>query len=151
MSKTYRNEFVVRCTPEEAFDYLSDLRNEPEWNPDMCQSVEKVTDGPVGLGTRFNAKWKSSPMVEVEITHFERPLAWRAHAGGGLESNFAATVEPHPEGAKVVSELELVPHGFFKLLFPLFKMAFNKEARSAVDRMQKTLNERHGTAAQAAA
>lgn len=30
MRKVVRNEFVVRCAPEEAFELLSDLRNEPE-------------------------------------------------------------------------------------------------------------------------
>ena len=146
MRMTYRNDFVARCTPEEAFDFLSDLRNELEWNPDMCQSVEKISHGPVALGTKFRAKWKGGPMVEVEITHYDRPRTWRAHNGGALESNFQATVEAHPEGTKVVSELELIPHGFFKLLFPIFKMIFNKEAKSAVERMQNTLNARHASA-----
>ena len=44
-----RNTVVIRCTPEQAFDYLSDLRNELDWNPTV-QSVEKLTDGPVGVG-----------------------------------------------------------------------------------------------------
>ena len=149
MSKSYRNEFVVRCTPEEAFDYLSDMRNELDWNPGMCESIEKLTDGPVGLGTKFRAKWKNSPVVEVEFTHFDRPHMWRAWNGGALESRFEATVEPHPEGAKVVSNLELIPHGFFKLLFPLMKRAFNKEAKSAVERMQSRLNALHDSKAAA--
>jgi hypothetical protein len=38
---------------------LSDHRSELEWNP-TCQVMEKITDGPVGTGTRFRAKWKSS-------------------------------------------------------------------------------------------
>lgn len=45
------NSVVIRCTAEEAFDYLSDLRNELEWNPGM-DTIEKLTDGPVGLGTK---------------------------------------------------------------------------------------------------
>ena len=150
MGETLRNDFVVKCTPEEAFDYLSDLSNEPEWNPDMCQSVEKLTEGPVGLGTRFKAKWKGSPWVEVEITEFRRPHAWEAHSGGAMESNFQATVEPHPEGAKVVTELELIPHGFFKLFFPIFKMMFKKPTREAAASMQRTLNERYAGSKDAA-
>ena len=27
------NSTVIRCTPEEVFDYLSDHRSELEWNP----------------------------------------------------------------------------------------------------------------------
>jgi hypothetical protein len=54
------NSVEIRCTPEEAFDYLSDHRNELEWNPGI-ESIGKLTDGPVGLGTRYLAKWKSAP------------------------------------------------------------------------------------------
>ncbi len=61
MSLVMRNDFVVDCTAEQAFEFLSDLRNELKWNPAECESVEKITDGPVGLGTRFRAKWKGAP------------------------------------------------------------------------------------------
>ena len=46
------NSVEIRCTPEEAFDYLSDHRNELEWNPGI-ESIGKLTDGPVGLGTKY--------------------------------------------------------------------------------------------------
>lgn len=144
MSKVLHNDFVVRCTPEEVFDFLSDLRHELEWNPDMCQSVEKVTDGPVGLGTRYHAKWKGSPLIEVEYIHFDRPHTWRAHSDGSMESNFRCTIEPHADGARVVSELELIPHGFFKLFFPIFQMMLRKWDKAGAERMRKTLNERYG-------
>jgi hypothetical protein len=39
------------------FDYCSDNRNELEWNPSAI-SIEKLTDGPVGLGTKYLARWK---------------------------------------------------------------------------------------------
>ena len=52
-----RNSVILRCTPEEAFDYLSDLRAELGWNP-SCQSMEMLTEGPIGVGTRYRAKWK---------------------------------------------------------------------------------------------
>jgi hypothetical protein len=65
------NSVEIRCTPEEAFDYLSDHRNELEWNTGI-ESIDKLTDGPVGLGTRYLAKWKSAPKaVEVETTAYE--------------------------------------------------------------------------------
>ena len=150
MKKLVRNEFVAGCTQEEAFDFLSDLRNEPEWNPDQCQSVEKVTDGPVGRGTLYRAKWKGSPQIEVEYVHFDRPHSWQAHSDGLLESNFKGMVERHADGAKLVTELELIPHGFFKLVFPIFKLIFSKSEKAAADRIRKTLEERYGNSKAAA-
>jgi hypothetical protein len=72
-----KNSTILPCTPEEAFDYLPDLRNELEWNPD-CTLMEKITDGPVALGTKFRAQWVGSPVVEVEIVDYERPRMWKA-------------------------------------------------------------------------
>jgi hypothetical protein len=146
MSKLVRNEFVVRCTPEEAFEFLSDLRNELEWNPDQCQFVEKLTDGPVGQGTKYRAKWKGSPRIEVEYVHFERPHSWQAHSDGSMETNFKCTIAPHADGAKVETELELIPHGLFKLAFPVFRLIFTKHEKGHADRIRRTLNERFGSA-----
>ena len=42
------NQTTVACTPEELFDYCVDIRNELEWNP-TAKSMEKLTDGPVGV------------------------------------------------------------------------------------------------------
>jgi uncharacterized protein YndB with AHSA1/START domain len=50
-------------SPEDAFDYLTDVTNEAEWNP-RTRRVEKLTEGPIGSGTRFGAEWiKGNPMV----------------------------------------------------------------------------------------
>lgn len=147
MSKVLRNDFVVRCTPEEAFEFLSDLRNELEWNPGLCQSVEKITDGPVGRGTKYRARWKGSPEIEVEYVEFEAPRRWKAHSGGAMESNFECTVGPHADGARVESELELIPHGLFKLAFPFFLVFLRKHEKAGAERMRRTLEARYGGAA----
>ena len=55
------NSVTIRCTQEEAFDYLSDNRNELEWNPGI-ESIEKITDGPVGLGTGTRRSGRAAPI-----------------------------------------------------------------------------------------
>jgi len=144
MSALIRHEFVVACTPEEAFDFLSDMRNELKWNPDQCQSMEKVTDGPVGQGTLYRAKWKGSPQIEVECLHFDRPHTWQLHSNGSLESNFQGKVEWHADGAKLVTELELIPHGFFKLSFPILKRILRKAEKGTPDKIRKTMEAHYG-------
>jgi len=92
-----RNSVILRCSPEVAFDYLSDLRAELEWNP-KCESMEKLTDGPVGLGTKYRAKWKGSPAVQLETVAFDRPRGWTMHNDGPLEVTFTCRLEPVGEG-----------------------------------------------------
>jgi hypothetical protein len=45
----------IRSSPEEVFGYCTDLSRELEWNP-RTRHVEKVTDGPIGIGTRYQAE-----------------------------------------------------------------------------------------------
>ena len=135
------NSVTIRCTPEEAFDYLSDIRNELEWNPGV-QSIEKITDGPVDLGTRFKAKWKSSPHLVVEIIEYERPHRWAAHNGGPIEVVVRCRLEPVADGTKLFTDFQAIPHGWFKLIFPLFLVRLRKEENANMGYIRDTLESR---------
>ena len=76
---TLHNGVDLARRAEEVFDYLSDLRNEKEWNPKM-QRVEAVTDGPPRAGSKFRAKWQGSPVTIVEYITYQRPKAWSTTA-----------------------------------------------------------------------
>lgn len=142
------NSVEIRCTPEEAFDYLSDHRNELEWNPGI-ESIDKLTDGPVGLGTRYLAKWKSAPKaVEVETTAYDRPHGWTVHNGGPVEVTVTIRLQPTAEGTLLSSDFDARPHGWFRLVFPLFLVKIRKE--EAANRTHiKTALERRAAAGQA--
>jgi hypothetical protein len=45
-------EIVINRPVDEVFDFVADARNEPRRNPRMLRA-EKLSAGPVGLGTRF--------------------------------------------------------------------------------------------------
>jgi hypothetical protein len=66
--------------PEEVFDFLVDLRNAPQWEPN-CPEVEKTSAGPVGKGTTFRAK-KGMARLESEIVEFERPAIFATRDKG---------------------------------------------------------------------
>ena len=51
-------EIVIARPVEEVFDFVADERNEPKYNPQMTR-VEKSTDGPIGVGTRFEAETRT--------------------------------------------------------------------------------------------
>jgi Polyketide cyclase / dehydrase and lipid transport len=45
------NSADIAVPPQHVFDYLSDLRNEAEWNP-AIRSVHLLTGDPIGIGSR---------------------------------------------------------------------------------------------------
>lgn len=60
---------------EDVFDVVADQRNEVAYNPEMTESV-KLTDGPIGVGTRFRATALSrgKPIeMTIECTGYDRP------------------------------------------------------------------------------
>lgn len=136
-----RNSVILRCAPEVAFDYLSDHRAELEWNP-KCESMEKLTEGPVGLGTRYRAKWKASPSVELETVAFQRPHGWTMHNGGPIEVTFTCRLEPVPEGTRLEASFEPTPHGWFWLVFPLFLVMMRREEKANMAHLRDAVERR---------
>jgi hypothetical protein len=137
------NSVVIRCTPEQAFDYLSDHRSELEWNP-TCERMEKITDGPVGPGTRFRAKWKLSPVVELRILEYDRPQCWTVHNGGPLEVTMTARLEPVPDGTRLSVDFDARPHGFLRLIFPILLRKLRTDEKANMGHIRQALERRHG-------
>ncbi|MEA3511177.1 MAG: SRPBCC family protein [Actinomycetota bacterium] len=49
---TYETILTIPQSVEETFAFVSDFRNAALWDP-RTYAVEKTTDGPIGVGTRF--------------------------------------------------------------------------------------------------
>lgn len=115
-------EIVIERPVEDVFDFAADERNEPRFNPRMVRA-EKLTPGPIGVGTRFRAEMKPIPRLSemtTEFTGFERPrslalttrLSW-------MDIDGRLTFDHVPEGIRMRWEWELHPHGLLRLAGPL--------------------------------
>ena len=114
-------EVDINRSPEEVFDYCSDLSHEPEWNPMMRQST-KLTEGPIGQGTRFSTAFVKAPAMVMEYTHYARPTTWSiAGRSSALQANGSGEVQPSAGGTHLVMRMELVPKGPLKLASSLIK------------------------------
>jgi hypothetical protein len=68
-------EVLINQSVELVFDYVADQRNEPTYNPRMLHS-EKITEGPIGVGTRFRATAQSGRReieMLIDVTEYQRP------------------------------------------------------------------------------
>jgi uncharacterized protein YndB with AHSA1/START domain len=83
------NAVEIRRPPEDVFDYCTDLGREPEWNP-RTRRIEKLTGGPIGLGTRYEGEWVKGDPMTIEFVRFERPTVW---ASVGRSRRLVATSE----------------------------------------------------------
>jgi hypothetical protein len=108
----------IQRSPDEVFDYCSDLRREPEWNP-RTRWIQKLTEGPIGLGTRFRGEWIKGDPMTIEFVRFQRPTAWDSVGRSRrLVANSEGQVSQTPGGARLVIRMELQPRGALRLLRP---------------------------------
>lgn len=119
---------------EEVFAFLADGRNDPKFSP-RVQRIDKITDGPTGVGTVYRSTVKDAGMKtarEFRISAFEPPRLMRWNE---LSKNVVTAVEggydlePLPDGGtrvRIFNRLE--GHGAGKLLVGLALSAARKDA-----------------------
>ena len=134
------NAVEIARSPVEVFDYCSDLSNEREWSPGSMKSVEKLTNGPVGVGTRYRAEWQQGGPNTVEYTRFEHPTFWEATSDSKmLGMVFQARVEPTPAGSRLIVRMDLQPHGLARLGAPILRRVMQREEVRNLAAIKRTL------------
>ena len=115
-------EIVIDRPAEEVFDFVADERNEPRYNPKM-RRAEQISDGPIGVGTRFEAELVSmgrTIKMDIEFTGYERPrrLASSTHMSS-MDTQGGLTFDPVPGGTRMRWVWNLKPRGVLKVMGPL--------------------------------
>jgi hypothetical protein len=128
-------------SPEEVFDYIVDMSNELKWNPDV-QSMEKITTGPAGAGTKYLAKWTQSGKIEVECIRADRPRRVTFLNGGPVEVCLDVTLEPVGSATRLVARFDARPRGLFWLVFPIFLLVMKRQEKKNVLNLKNALEQR---------
>jgi len=107
---------------QQVFDYVANLDNEPEWNPDASNVVRK-SDGPVGLGTVWEEDFARVGHYVTTISVYEPPRelefdARNPKADARVRFHFAAAGEAATD---VSCAVELTLKGFMRLFEPVMK------------------------------
>lgn len=115
-------EVVIRRPVEEVFAFVADARNEPTYNRNMIRS-EKVTDGPIGVGTRFRSSIRSRPRpigLHTEYTGFDPPHSIAsATRMTAADVTGTLTFTPTSAGTRLRWSWDMRPKGAARLLAPL--------------------------------
>jgi hypothetical protein len=120
-------EADIERSPEEVFDYCSDPANEPEWNIKM-KAIEKLTDGPVEVGTQYRMEFRSGPAVISECVRFERPSVWELIGRSrALTSGWRGRVIPRGDGAHLVLRMEIQLRGLLGFAAPVLRRQMRPE------------------------
>jgi hypothetical protein len=125
-------------SPEEAFDYMTDLRNLPEWDPGVSSS-ERVDEGDIGQGSSFDVLASGAKLTYVLI-EFDRPTRAIAEANNPrLRSYDIISIEPTIDGSIVTWDATLELKGVFKVFSPVLALMFDRIGAKAEEGLQATL------------
>jgi hypothetical protein len=115
-------EILINRPVEQVFDFVADQRNEPSYNPRMLRS-EKITEGPIGVGTRFRATARSRRRpVEmlIEVTEYQRATRFGSRTTmPAVDIDGGLTFEPVAGATRMSWSWEVRPSGPLRLLGPL--------------------------------
>lgn len=116
-------EIIINRPVGEVFDFVADERNEPRYNPRL-HNVEKLSDGPIGLGTRYKAqtmtvRGHTADMV-IEVTGYHRPLRLESLTRMAVV-DFRGDLTFESVGGSTLMRWswDVLPHGAFRLARPL--------------------------------
>ena len=121
------NSIIIAARPEKVFGYVTDVRREPEWNPQL-REAEKLTPGPIGAGTRYRVRFgRGVGTAMIENTAFDPPRSWAAvSTSRRLRVRFWGQVTDAAGGCRLAVRTELFPRGGLRVLSPLLRQVMRR-------------------------
>lgn len=131
-------EIRIERPVQDVFDFVADLHNEPQFNPDASNVVQK-SDGAIGLGTVFEEHFKRIGRYVTTIHVYERPSelgfdARNPRVDAQVRFRFA------PDGASATNvscRVELTTKGLMRITEPLMAPMIRKQIRTTRGPMLK--------------
>jgi Polyketide cyclase / dehydrase and lipid transport len=133
------SEVDIARSPEEVFDYCSDPANELQWNIKM-RRIEKLTEEPLRVGTRYKMEFVTGPPVIAECGRFDRPSAWEMFGGSRMmRSGWRGRVLEKRSGAHLILRMEIELRGMLGLATPILRRRMHPELERDIATIKATL------------
>lgn len=106
MSTLFQTTRHIDAPTQPVVDVLFDVAHWPEWTPTI-ESVERLDDGPLRVGSRAKVRQPRLPRAEWEVTEVVdgRSFTWEA-TGPGLRTIGRHEVVPDGDGSRVTLSIE---------------------------------------------
>jgi ligand-binding SRPBCC domain-containing protein len=141
------NRTTCRHPSAQVFDFISDFRHASLWDP-RTQSVTKLTDGPIGQGSRFQLRARVFGLtldLPYEIVEYERPqrlvFAGRTRC---FEYREQVGFTPQGEGTAIEWRAAMTLHSYLALGNPILSLLYQRIGDDATANISRALDEALG-------
>jgi dehydrogenase/reductase SDR family protein 12 len=135
-------ELEVSRSLDETFAFVGDFANTKRWDPGVAQA-EKVTDGPIGVGTRYRLRvlfnGRELPMT-YEVTAWDPPnhVVLKGE-GSTVRATDEIRFEAIGTGTRISYRADVRLRGPLALAEPLFRRRFEETGKKAMAGMKAAL------------
>jgi uncharacterized membrane protein len=146
---THIERSIVIARPvDEVWEFVHDTTKDALWQTTLVES-EKLTDGPMGLGTRVRERRHFLGLrIETawEVTEYEPNTRSAIKAvSGPIPFSGGYLFEPLDAGTRFTVSGELDAHGLFKLAEPVFARITSRELEANLGHLKDLLEAENGT------
>jgi hypothetical protein len=140
---TYNGEIVINRPVAEVFDFATTFENFPRWSD--VTTVKRLSNGPVGLGTRLQLEMGKGPMksqIDFETIGWEKDRNWtfRTVSASPIVWDGMFGFEPlGPESTHVRAAGQVTLKGLRKLLEPLVRGELRKNEQAELETLKGIL------------
>ena len=139
---TYRAKFNSPMSVEEAFSFLADFSNAPEWDANT-KSSDLIEGDPYEVGAQYRVVTAFAGRdltLTYETIEIDRPNRVVLRSGTALAAiEDVMEFEADGDGSIVSYEANILPHGVAKVLDPLFSLIFKRVGDHAAESLKQAL------------
>jgi hypothetical protein len=142
---TYDGQATIERSAEEVFAYASLPENLLEWSD--VSSVERLTDGPVRVGSRMKITMGKPPLratSDYEISEWEENRRWtyKTIPPNWILWDATYVLEPlGPSSTRISTSGQITLKGIRRALEPVIRNELSKGEQGELDRLKALLEE----------
>jgi hypothetical protein len=135
---------TIERTPSDVFAFLRDKDLYPQEPGSPVLALDKTTEGPPGLGTRYREVVQMLPLMRgeilSEITRYEPDrFLEEDFEGAGMRGHLAYEFVPHGGGTELIQRETLQPLGLLKLVGPLIQRMLSRRLHERLESIKVVL------------
>jgi uncharacterized membrane protein len=125
-----KDSIIINRPIEEVFAFVADQTNGPQWQDGLLE-VRRITDGPIGVGTRHTAARKFlGRRLELTNEYIEyepnKQVTFKGESGSmRFESSYLTESTTH--GTRLTSQMQMEQGGLFGLAEPMIAKSLKRD------------------------